>query len=114
MGVFEATVDRGRTEKDPWQITSNICGLKESHLENITLKNITLHLDGGIQMFDPDVPQDPKPYPEVNTYGRFLPAKGIFFRDIEGLTLDNVKIIVDKPDVREDFVFDRVNGLKII
>ena len=56
----------------------------------------------------------PKIYPEVYTYGRILPAKGIFFRDIEGLTLDNVKIIVDKPDVREDFVFDRVNGLKII
>ena len=26
------------TENDCWQITSNICGLKESPLENITLK----------------------------------------------------------------------------
>ena len=25
-----------------------------------------------------------------------------------------LRLIVDKPDVREDFVFDRVNGLKII
>ena len=114
LGTFEHTVKEILTKDDPWQITSNVCGLKGYPLENITLRNITLHLDGGIQTFNPDVPQDPKPYPEVNTYGRFLPARGIFFRDIEGLTLDNVTITIDKPDVREDFVFDRVNGLKII
>ena len=114
LGTFEHTSKQILTKDDPWQITSNMCGLKGYPLENITLRNITLHLDGGIQTFNPDVPQEPKPYPEVNTYGRFLPAKGIFFRDVEGLTLDNVKIIVDKPDVREDFVFERVNGLKII
>ena len=113
MGVFEATVDRGRTEKDPWQITSNICGLKESHLENITLKNVHLELDGAVQEFNPVVPEDPKVYPEVNTYGRFLPAKGIFFRHIDGLTLDNVTIKTYREDVREDFIFDNVSGLNI-
>ncbi|MBQ8429052.1 MAG: hypothetical protein IJX30_03035 [Clostridia bacterium] len=114
LGTFEYTAKEILTRNDPWQITSNVCGLKGYPLENIVLRNVTLHLDGGVQSFNADVPQDPKPYPEVNTYGRFLPAKGIFFRDIEGLTLDNVTITVDKPDAREDFVFDRVNGLKII
>lgn len=111
MGVFEYTVDHGRTEKDPWQITSNICGLKESPLENITLKNVYLELDGAVQEFNPVVPEDPKPYPEVNTYGRFLPAKGIYFRHINGLTLDNVTIKTYRDDVREEFVFDNVSGL---
>ena len=112
MGVFGYEADYGKTEKDPWQITSNICGLVESPLENITLRNVYLELDGAVQEFNPVVPENPMPYPEVNTYGRFLPAKGIYFRHIEGLTLDNVQVKTYRNDVREDFVFDRVNGLQ--
>lgn len=114
MGAFEYTKAEVFTKDTAWQITSNVCGLAGKPLKNITLKNITLHLDGGVQEFNPNVPEDPKPYPEVNTYGRFLPAKGIYFRHIDGLTLDNVNITVDKADVREDFVFDRVKNLKIV
>ena len=108
---FEYT-DSTLTKEDPWQITSNICGLKEQPLENIVLRNVHLELDGAVQSFNPDVPEIPKPYPEVNTYGRTLPAKGIYFRHIDGLTLDNVTIKVYRPDVREDFVFDNVKNLK--
>ena len=114
MGAFEYTKAEVFTKDTAWQITSNVCGLAGKPLKNITLKNITLHLDGGVQEFNPNVPEDPKPYPEVNTYGRFLPAEGIYFRHIDGLTLDNVNITVDKADVREDFVFDRVKNLKIV
>lgn len=104
-----------KADKDAaWQITSNVCGLEGYPLENIILRNVTLNLDGGVQEPVPEVPQDPKPYPEVNIYGRFLPAKGLFFRDIEGLTMENVRVTVDKSDIREDFVFDRVNNLKIL
>jgi hypothetical protein len=112
MGVFGYEADYGKTEKDPWQITSNICGLVESPLENITLRNVYLELDGAVQEFNPVVPENPMPYPEVNTYGRFLPAKGIYFRHIEGLTLDNVQVKTYRNDTREAFVFDRVNGLQ--
>ena len=83
-------------------------------MENITLRNVDLRLAGGVQTFDPNVPEEPKPYPEVNTYGRFLPAKGIYFRHIKGLTLDNVKISVERADAREDFIFDNVEDLKIM
>jgi len=106
--------DSNLTKDDPWQITSNICGLKDRPLQNIVLRNVHLELDGGVQSFNPIVPEIPKPYPEVNTYGRTLPAKGIYFRHIEGLTLDNVTIKVYRSDVREDFVFDNVKGLKRI
>ena len=108
---FENT-DSTLTKEDPWQITSNICGLKEQPLENIILRNVHLELDGAVQSFNPNVPEIPRPYPEVNTYGRTLPAKGIYFRHIDGLTLDNVTIKVYRPDVREDFVFDNVKNLK--
>ena len=90
-------------------MTSNVCGLKESLLENITLRNIHLKLDGGVREYNEDVPETAaQVYPEVYVYGRILPAKGIYFRHIKGLTLDNVTIETERPDVREDFVFNNV------
>lgn len=99
----------GLTATDDWQMTSNICGLKESPLENITLKNIYLKLDGGIKEYTEDVPDGASDYPEVSVYGRILPAKGIYFRHIKGLTLDNVKAETYRPDKRKDFVYKNVD-----
>ena len=95
-----------------WQFTSNICGLPESHLENITLRNIHMELDGGVKEFSTDVPEDPQTYPEIFTYGKILPAKGIFFRHIDGLTVENVTVSTYRPDARPDFEFRNVNDLK--
>jgi hypothetical protein len=88
-----------------WQMTSNVCGLPGIPLENITLRNVHFELDGGCQSFNPDVPDGANDYPEVYIYGKILPAKGIFFRHIKGLTLENVTVKTERPDVREDFVF---------
>ena len=99
----------GTKETDDWQMTSNICGLKESPLEKITLKNVHLRLDGGVQEYNRNVPEEAQDYPEVYVYGRILPAKGIYFRHIDGLTLENVTVETYREDSREDFVFDDVN-----
>ena len=98
----------GTTETENWQMTSNVCGLKESPLENIVLRNVHLKLDGGVQEYEKEVPEEAKDYPEVFVYGRILPAKGIYFRHINGLTLDNVTVETYRSDEREDFVFDDV------
>ena len=102
----------GTKETDDWQMTSNICGLKESPLENITLKNVYLKLDGGVKEYSKAVPEKAQDYPEVYVYGRILPAKGIYFRHINGLTLDHVKIETYREDNREDFVFENVKRIK--
>ncbi len=94
-----------------WQITSNVCGLEESYLENISFKNVSLSLAGGCKT-EPFVSQKALcAYPEVFVYGARLPAKGIYFRYIDGLTLENVKIDTEREDIRDDFVFDMVSGL---
>ena len=98
----------GNTAQSDWQMTSNVCGLKGYELENITLKNLHFVLDGGVKTYQREVPEDAQDYPEVYVYGRILPAKGIYFRHIHGLTLENVVIETYRPDVREDFVFDNV------
>ena len=91
-----------------WQMTSNVCGLKESPLENITLRNVHLKLDGGVKDYKKEVPEEAQDYPEVFVYGQILPAKGIYFRHINGLVLDNVSVETYRPDAREDFVFSSV------
>ena len=98
----------GTISTDDWQMTSNICGVKESPLENIVLRNIHLKLDGGVQEYKKEVPEDAQDYPEVYVYGRILPAKGIYFRHIHGLTLDNVTVETYREDIREDFVFQSI------
>lgn len=94
-----------------WQMTSNVCGRAESPLENITLRNFNLKLDGGVQEYQKEVPEEVLCYPEIHVYGYILPAKGIYFRHIDGLTLDNVKVETYRADARETFVFEKVNGL---
>lgn len=96
------------TEKDCWQITSNVCGIEESPLENIIFKNIYLKMDGGCKENDIEIDKTVRDYPEVYVYGRVLPAKGMYFRYINGLTLENVKVETYRPDNREDFVFYNV------
>ena len=102
----------GKALTDEWQMTSNICGLKGYPLQNITLRNIHFKLDGGVVEYNRDVPEEAQDYPEVYVYGRILPAKGIYFRHIEGLTLENVTVETYREDRRSDFVFEQVNGLK--
>lgn len=110
FGEAESFDDReeGNTAESDWQMTSNVCGLKGRPLKNIALKNVHLKLDGGVETYTREVPEDAQDYPEVYVYGRILPAKGIYFRHIEGLTLDNVTVETYREDIRENFVFDDV------
>lgn len=98
-------------EAEEWQITSNVCGLTERSLENISFKDIKLELDGGVKKYSIEVPENVQSYPEVYVYGRILPAKGIYFRYINGLKIENVQVRTYKNDVRKDFVFENVQGL---
>ena len=100
--------DEKNTADSAWQMTSNICGLKESPLENIALKDVKLTLDGGATEYERNVPEIAQAYPEVYVYGRILPAKGIYFRYIKGLKLERVQINTKRFDVRQDVVLDSV------
>lgn len=95
-------------KENAWQFTSNICGLAERPLENITLKNIRLKLDGGVKDYNIEVPETAQSYPEVFVYGKILPAKGIYFRHINGLRLENVIVETYREDKRQELIFDDV------
>ena len=82
--------------------------MTENSLENITLRNIHLKIEGGVKEYKKEVPEDALDYPEVFVYGRSLPAKGIYFKNINGLTLNKVTIETYREDKSEDFVFNNV------
>ena len=95
----------------PWQLSSNMCGLPGNPIRNLTLRNIHLRVNGGVKEYIREVPEEPeRKYPEIMVYGWTLPAKGIYFRHVENLTLDNVTVDSFYPDAREDFVFDDCTG----
>ena len=96
----------------PWQLSSNMCGLPERKIKNLTLRNIHLKVNGGVTEYERNVPDKAPEYPEIMVYGWTLPAKGIYFRHIDGLTLDNVSVSSFYPDSREDFVFEDVTFAK--
>lgn len=103
----------GFTREDGWQVTSNMTGLPDRPLENITLRNIRLKVAGGVQEYEKCIPEPTRVYPEIWNLGWTLPAKGIFFRHIKGLTLENVAVESYMPDAREDFFFEDVTDLVV-
>ena len=122
---------QGKTpEHLPWQITPNITGIPGNPIENLTLRDLRFEMRGGAKKGDwiTEIREfEEGDYPEANTYVRIVeddgsplgkitykefPAKGIYFRHVKGLKLDNVQISTEVPDEREDFVFDDVEIIK--
>lgn len=98
--------DTNASEYDEiWQFTSNICGLEKHYLENISFKNIDMTLYGGVKEFNEEVPIRPSQnYPEAFVYGRILPASGLYFRFVNNLSLENVKVKTVHPDKRKPII----------
>jgi hypothetical protein len=90
-----------------------ITGIPDHRIENLTLENITIHLAGGgtREHARAVVDQKPDTYPEINRFGKTLPAWGVFARHVDGLILRNVKLTWDSPDLRPALVAQDVQKL---
>ncbi len=111
FGIAESFDGTQYTEQ--WQMTSNICGLADSPLKNISLKNISLTLYGGVSEYSDEVSEEAQDYPEVYVYGRTLPASGIFFRHIDGLNIDNLTVSTINGDKRPSVALRSVDNVYI-
>ena len=97
------------TYSEAWQITSNICGMKDHPLENIVFEDIDMALYGAAKEYCKEVPEKPaSSYPEAYVYGWVLPASGFYFRYINGLILNNINIRTVHPDSREFIIKEHV------
>lgn len=86
-------------------------GIGDSMLEDISFHDVQLTYGGGgtAEEAQREVPQVAAEYFEVGT----PPAYGLFARNVHGLTVNNVRFDVAKPDLRPAVVLDHVSDAAI-
>ena len=94
--------------------TSPIAGLPGHRIEGVTIENVRIVTAGANWRRLPlDVPERPARYPEVTMFGA-LPSFGLYLRHARDVTLRNVQLSVEQPDVRPALVADDVTGLHVV
>ena len=123
-GIRATVVAEGRQHEDlPWpqkfrpgETRSCIVlnGVGNDFLEGISFQDVHVTYEGGgtREEATAEVPKLAGEYFEIGT----PPAYGIYARNVRGLTLNNVRLEVTKPDLRPAVIFDNVvdaavNGL---
>ncbi len=123
-GIRATVVAEGRQHEDlPWpqkfrpgETRSCIVlnGVGNDFLEGISFQDVHVTYEGGgtLEEATAEVPKLAGEYFEIGT----PPAYGIYARNVRGLTLNNVRLEVTKPDLRPAVIFDNVvdaavNGL---
>lgn len=97
--------------------SSTIAGFPGHYIENLTMSNIRIECEGGIQTkkLNP-MPENEKAYPWPGMYGNDMPypAYGIFFRHVKNLNVDNLQIIYEKEDSRPALFMDDVVDSRVL
>lgn len=81
----------------------SIVGMPGHPVCDVTLSNIFIEHDGGIETADMPAEDKSAEYPEATMLGT-LPAKGFFIRHAKNITIQNLQIIPQSPDARPDIV----------
>jgi polygalacturonase len=94
---------------------SSIVGHETSPIQDVTLENITIRVEGGgsksvaYRAID-KVPERPSDYPDFTMFGE-LPAWALYVRHVDGLRIRGLMVTLDHSDYRAPFVADDVSGL---
>jgi polygalacturonase len=90
--------------------SSSITGIPGHMVENFKLSNIIIeHRGGGTAEEAALQPaENETKYPEPNMFGP-LPSNGFYLRHVNGIEMNDVKIITQQPDARPVFVLDDVH-----
>lgn len=95
---------------------SSITGIPGHPVEGVALENVVLSYEGGGErdLIEADVPDREVigKYPEAQMFGR-LPAYGLFVRHAQGLSLQGVQLLLEKPDARSAIVFEDVAASRL-
>jgi hypothetical protein len=92
-----------------------ITGIPGHDVSDITLENIQIELPGGGTSKDArqQVPEAVDQYPEVKTFGPFVPAYGIWARHVKNLNLVNITFKLKNNDERPVFVCEDGKDVKV-
>jgi len=114
VGIFRNVSINNVVATNTGQIGCSITGLKDHPIENVSLSNIQITFKGGItEKVDSNVPELEDHYPESTMYG-ILPTYGFYVRHVNNITFSNIDLRLENEDIRPDFIFEDVKGLKKI
>jgi hypothetical protein len=88
-------------------------GVGEAYLENISFEDVHVHYPGGgtaEQAAVRAVPAVAREYFELGV----PPAYGLYVRNVKGLTLSNIRLTVDTPELRPAMIFDHVSDAAVL
>jgi polygalacturonase len=91
-----------------------IAGIPGHAIENVTIDNVRIAFAGGgtADQVDREIPEEEPKYPESTMFGP-LPAYGFYARHVNGLTMRNIQLSYDTPDLRPALVCDDVDDLRL-
>lgn len=90
-----------------------ISGIPGHFIENVTIRDVSVVFEGGVDEAPDDVPEHPDRYPEHTMFG-VLPAYGLFCRHVRGLRLEGVSTRFLKPDERPALVCHDVREMEVV
>jgi parallel beta-helix repeat protein len=90
-----------------------IAGITNNPIENLTLKNISISFPGGGKAEDRTrrFKETPGSYPECKMFGERLPAYGLYFWHVKGVTLENIELTARTADEREAMIMENLEGI---
>ncbi|MEM6379416.1 MAG: glycosyl hydrolase family 28 protein [Bacteroidota bacterium] len=103
------------------KFSSSITGFPGHEIENVNLKNISIHYKEAPtpdEIFTASIPENETFYPEITMFSKsesqryYLPSHGLFARHINGLTIENFTVQTATGETREKYQFINVKDLK--
>jgi polygalacturonase len=94
---------------------STITGINGYPVENVTLNNVRIEVEGGrgVEWVDRPIPEMQDAYPDPHMWNGPLPAYGFYVRHANRITMRDVTVTYQKPDQRPLLVCDDVDTLRI-
>lgn len=104
LGTMRNVMLNGITAYHTGNYSSSITGVPGSKIENVTLSNIRLVNKGGVKSGDYtantlQVVEDEKGYPQPTVW-KNLPSSALFIRHVKNITVSNISLASEQPDIR--------------
>jgi polygalacturonase len=107
VGTLQDVTIRNVRATGAEQIGILVSGVPGHPVENISLENIDIQLQGGGSQGAARVqlPEQASAYPEIRMFGPEMPAYGMYLRHADGMTFKNVHFTLAHPDGRPAMEF---------
>jgi hypothetical protein len=103
---------RGTAPRHEWgSIVSGLAGADGTvhKITGVTFDDVAVTTRGGLGTIPPDPPEYAGQYPDPNLWGD-VPATGIFFRHVDGVSMTNTNLAPDQPDARPSILGRDASG----